>query len=132
MHEKLQALFAERDKPKHCGRADAQAAAAPLIRHAAALQRQLAEYRALILEAELAPDLHPLFAGKLEFLHQTLAAGERAAAEVMRVGRETVAIHNQLARILNDAEEDVKADGERLKKLMKVAERQGALPPAVP
>lgn len=107
MHESLAAIFEEHADPEHCCRSRTHTAMKPIGAYAANLQRQLTKYRELLMEAETADDLPDRFRGKLEYMHQSLAAGERIAGELVKVSRDVTAIMAQIDRVFSDAKPDI-------------------------
>lgn len=109
MHTKITAIFAEHAAPTHCCRADVQQALKPIGAFIARMQRQQAEYRALLMDAETSVDLPDAIRPKLNFLHTTLDATERQMQDLLRVFRELNTSHTQLAAVFADAEADLAA-----------------------
>lgn len=105
MHTTIAAIFSEHDQPKHCPRAKVATVNGPLLDIAADLQAQLAEYRRLMMRAEMAPDLPDDFRGKLESFNQTLKAGDRVVQAFIDNGRELLKIMVQLDRYMSEAKE---------------------------
>lgn len=99
MHSQLAAVFAEHANPTHTSKRTAHDLLAPILRAAADGQKQVLEYRALIAAAELA-EHDPALDGKLEMMHQTLAAMEREAAALSLHGRQYAQTHSQLDRYM--------------------------------
>lgn len=109
MNTAIQAILDENAAPTYSTKADALAATRPLLQFAAAFQRQITEYRARIMDAETAEDLPDAFRGNLEFMHQTLAAAERIAADLVRIGREATNIYVQIDRVFAQGRTDLEA-----------------------
>lgn len=109
MHPTLTALFTERKTPKHCCRSDVHAQARPVSVLAAQLQRQIAEYRQFLFDAELQDDLPEVFRGKLETMNQTLKAAERIQGDLVSSIRAAASIVGQIEHVFDDAEREIEA-----------------------
>lgn len=109
MHQAMQALFTERGNPQHCCRSDMHRQVRPVSDLAAQLQRQIAEYRGLLFDAELQDDLPEPFRGKLETMHQTLKAAERIQGELVEAVRHAADIMGQIDRVWDDAQRETLA-----------------------
>lgn len=107
MHKKMQAVFDEGAKPKHCCRKRTFEAMNPIGQFAANLRRQMAEYRALIMDLETQPDFEDRFRGKLEYMMQPIDAGDRIAGELTRITRETSALMVQIEKVFTECKADV-------------------------
>ena len=98
MHEKLAAVFSEHRAPKHCCKRRVHDQVSPIVRLAALAQQQVLEHRTLITEATLSPDHDPGLDGKLEMMHQTYGAMERAATALSAAARELAQSTTQMDR----------------------------------
>lgn len=114
MHNRMRDLFNERRAPKHCCRTRANAAMRPVGAFAANLMRQMAEYRAMLMEAKTADDLDPRYRPKLDYLEQPVAAGERIAHELMRLQSEATSLMLQLEKVFDESEADVEETERRI------------------
>lgn len=108
MHDALQSLFSERRAPRHCCRRRVHDSAGPVGALAADMQRQIAEYRSLLLSAEFT-DMPEQFRGKLEAMDQTLRAAERIQAELVAAVRGASQIMGQIDAVWDDAEREIAA-----------------------
>lgn len=107
MNEPLSSLFAESRDPTHCCRSRIHAQVRPVGQVVAAMQRQIAEYRALLLDVELRDDLHDVLRGKTETIEQTLRAAERIQGELLAAIRNASQIMGQVTRVFEEAERDI-------------------------
>jgi hypothetical protein len=107
MHAKIKAILDEADHPGHCGKARVLAATKPIGQLVADFQRQTTELRSLVMDAETDVDVPEALRGKLEFMHQTLAARDRIGAELLRVARDVTAVQAQTDRVFAEAREDI-------------------------
>lgn len=73
MHPAVQAVFTEHAKPTHASKGDVSAQLAPILKVAAAIRKQLIEYKSLLEQAELADDS---VAGTLEHIRGTIKGAE--------------------------------------------------------
>lgn len=105
-HPELAAVFAEHESPTHCSKRHAHDQLQPLLCFAACAQKQLAEYRDLLLQAELA-DHDRALDGKLERLHQTLGAIDLDLPKLLEAGRRIAKSFTQLDRYFAETNADL-------------------------
>lgn len=106
MHTQLKAVFDEHDNASHASKRDVHDQLAPILAIATAVQRQVLEYKSLLMQAELADHDHALD-GKIEHMRQTFAAAEREANAFMEHGRNLAQCFTQLDRYMADAQSGV-------------------------
>ena len=106
IHPELQAVFDEHAAPQHTSKRAVHAQLAPVLKVAADIWRQVAEYRARLAQAKVAehdPDLD----FKMEHMFQTLGAAERNAAAFQHVALLLANDFAQLDRYMGEWKADV-------------------------
>lgn len=107
MHHTLQKVFDEHGSPTHASKRHVHDQLTPIVRLAAKAQQQVLEYRVLITEASLSDEHDPRLDGKLELMHQTFGAMERAASNLTSAARELAQATAQLDRYVVDWKADL-------------------------
>lgn len=103
MHS-VNSVFAEHRQPKHASKRAVHDQLSPIMAMAADVQRQVIEYRAALVQAQLSDDS---LAPNIEHMYQTFGAIDREVANLVAAGRALAQAFTQLDRYIADAESDV-------------------------
>lgn len=105
-HTELQAVFDEHAKPTHCCKREVHDQMAPIAAVAASARQQVARYKALLIQAQLAPhDTDHDF--KLESIKQTIGAIERSVTQLEDAGHAVAMDFTQLDRYMAEWPQEI-------------------------
>lgn len=104
MAHPLDAMLAEHQAPQHCCKREVHDGLRPIAALVAVMQKQMIEYRAALTDALLEDDS---MAGRIEHVHQTIAAGEREIAALAQAHRQVAHVFTQLDRYMAQLKKDI-------------------------
>lgn len=107
----FEALFAEHAAPTYAAKDSIRAEIGVLLALGANVQKQMIEYKSLLVEAQMS-DTDPVLESKYEHIHQTFAGIEREVNAFVNAGRLLASALNQLDTYIETTKADVVAYNE--------------------